>query len=126
MCSSFSRLQHLNWGRMSPDEVQRVREYGRKHLQFACKLYTLQKELNLYFLHEHPDSATSWSEPCVKKLLESEGVSRVVSDMCVYGMEQEDERGRALVKKPTAFMTNSPEIARRLNQRCVGGHRHIT
>ena len=46
MCSSFSRLQHLNWGRMSPDEVKRVREYGRKHLQFACKLYTLQKELN--------------------------------------------------------------------------------
>jgi len=41
-------------------------------------------------------------------------------------MEQEDESGRALVKKPTAFMTNSPEIARRLNQRCVGGHRHIT
>jgi hypothetical protein len=126
MCSSFSRLQNLNWGRMDPEEVERVKSYGRKHLRFACKLYALQHELNLYFLHEHPASARSWEEPCVKKLMELTKVTRVVSDMCVYGMEQEDTGGRALVKKPTAFMTNAPEIAARLGQRCVGGHRHIT
>ena len=51
---------------------------------------------------------------------------RVVSDMCVFGMTQEDEQGVALVKKPTAFMTNAPAIAERLSQRCSGGHRHIT
>ena len=126
MCSSFSRLQNLNWGRMSPEEVEKVKSYGRKHLRFACKLYALQKELCLYFLHEHPESASSWQEPCVKKLLDSPGVSRVVSDMCVYGMQQELQGVSHLVKKPTAFMTNSPEIARRLGQRCDGGHRHIT
>ena len=47
MCSSFSRLQNLNWGRMSPEETEKVKAYGRKHLQFVCKLYTLQKELQL-------------------------------------------------------------------------------
>jgi hypothetical protein len=68
----------------------------------------------------------SWNESCVQGLLSKPRVTRVVSDMCVYGMHQEDELGAALVKKPTAFMTNSPEIARRLGQRCIGGHRHIT
>ena len=84
MCASFSRLQNLNWGRMDPSEVERVKAYGRKHLQFACKLYALQKELNLYFLHEHPESASSWKEPCVQKLLASPDVTHVVSDMCVF------------------------------------------
>ncbi len=46
--------------------------------------------------------------------------------MCVYGMTQEDETGTALIKKPTTFMTNAPALARRLAQRCIGGHRHIT
>jgi len=41
-------------------------------------------------------------------------------------MVQEDADGPALIKKPTAFMTNAPEIAKRLTQKCEGGHRHIT
>jgi len=41
-------------------------------------------------------------------------------------MEQEDENGTMLVKKPTAFMTNAPALARRLTQACPGGHKHIT
>ena len=79
MCSSFSRLQNLNWGRMDPEEVERVKSYGRKHFRFACKLYSMQKELNLYFLHEHPAGAKSWEEPCVTTLLKSTGVSKVVA-----------------------------------------------
>ena len=126
MCSSFSSLQNLNWGRMDPEEVERVKSYGKKHLEFACKLYALQDEMNLYFLHEHPSSATSWQQPCVTKLLARDKVQRVVSDMCVFGMQQEVDGVNMLVKKPTAFMTNAPELARRLTQRCSGGHRHIT
>ena len=45
--------------------------------------------------------------------------------MCVYGMTQQDEEGVALVKRPTAFMTNAPRVAERLSQRCKVGHRHI-
>ena len=52
-------------------------------------------------------------------------VQKVVGNMCAFGMLQEDEHGVGLVKKPTGFMTNSDEIARRLKQSCPGGHRHI-
>ena len=126
MCSAFSNIQNLNWGRMSEEDSARIKEYGLRHLKFACKLYELQRELQLYFLHEHPASATSWKEPCVTRLLNKPGVEKVTSDMCVYGMKQEDDEGEALIKKPTSFMTNAPAIARRLSQRCTGGHRHIT
>ena len=83
MCASFSRLQNMNWARMGPAKAQEVKDYGRRHLHFALKLYNLQRELGLYFLHEHPESATSWQEPGVLRLLKQPGVRRVVSDMCV-------------------------------------------
>ena len=38
----------------------------------------------------------------------------VTADMCAFGMQQEDEIGTALIKKPTAFMSNSKELLRRL------------
>ena len=59
MCSAFSQIQSLNWSRMSPEKVLEVKEYGRKHLEFCLKLYNLQMELGLYFLHEHPAHASS-------------------------------------------------------------------
>ncbi len=126
MCSAFSNLQHLNLGRMTSQEIEKVKEYGRKHLDFAVKLYNLQLEMGLYFLHEHPEGASSWQEPEIKKLMKQPGVTRVVSDMCVFGMIQEDKEGESLVKKPTAFLTNAPCIADRLSQRCQGGHRKCT
>jgi hypothetical protein len=95
-------------------------------LTFAGESYALQNEVNLYFVHEHPAGVASWNKKCVTDLLDKPQVERVVSDMCVLGMEQIDEQGTALIKTPIAFMTNSPAIARRLGQRCTGGHRHIT
>ena len=59
MCAAFSRLQHLNFGRLSKEEVDKVLEYGKKHLEFCMELYRIQLDNGLYFLHEHPASARS-------------------------------------------------------------------
>merc|ERR1712004_296309 len=50
----------------------------------------------------------------------------VVGHMCQFNMMQEDNEGLGLVKKPTGFLTNAPCIARRLDKKCSGMHRHIT
>lgn len=50
---------------------------------------------------------------------------RVKSDMCAFGMQDEDQLGKGLVKKPTGFMTNAPALAKRLELPCKGDHRHI-
>lgn len=57
MCSAFSALQSINFAKMEKEDVDRVVEYGMRHLEFAMKLYRIQMENGLYFLHEHPNNA---------------------------------------------------------------------
>ena len=39
MCTTFSRLQHMNFSRMTQEQVKEVQEHGRKHLEFCITLY---------------------------------------------------------------------------------------
>lgn len=125
MCSAFSQIQNLNFSKMSPNEVKRVIDYGTTHLAFCAKLYQIQMDNRLYFSHEHPHAATSWENKGIKRLLEQEGVTRIKSHICAFGMESEDKLGKGFAKKPTGFMTNVPELAKRLELCCPGGHRHV-
>ena len=70
-----------------------------------------------YFLHEHPNSATSWKEACILPVLKLNGVQRITADQCQLG--QEDEEGNP-IRKPTGFMSNSPEMLVQLHRRCFG------
>ena len=79
----------------------------------------------LYFLHEHPATASSWQLDTVQSMMHRRGVHAVVGDICTFEMKQQDELGTAFIRKPTKFMTNSQCIANRLSQRCPGNHRRI-
>ena len=106
---------------MDQDEVKSKLEYGIRHMEFAAELYEIQMNNNLYFLHEHPASATSWQLPCIKRLIERDDVYQGTIDMCQYGMVSKDGEP---IKKPTSFITNSWEIAKRLRLRCNKRHNH--
>ena len=125
MCSAFSQLQSLNRTRIGEEKYQDMVKKGTEHLEFCAKLYKMQMENGLYFIHEHPAGAKSWDNELIRRLTEKTGVYTVIGDMCRYGMKQEDELGTGLVKKRTMFMTNAEMIAGRLAKRCNGGHRHI-
>ena len=53
----------------------------------------------------------------MKSLSSEAGVETAVCDRCMYGSESFDG---SPVKKPTKFVTNAPELAKRLRVRCVG------
>ena len=53
----------------------------------------------------------------MRKLLGEHGVETATCDQCMYGCSAVDGTP---VKKPTTFMTNAPEMAKRLRQRCNG------
>ena len=125
MCSAFSQLQRLNFPRMSADKVEQVISHGVMHLEFCMHLCKLQHDQGLYFLFEHPAGASSWDNRLVKGMLEMPAVERVVGNMCMFDMVQEDNQGIARVKKATGFMTNSACIAGRLRVKCDKMHRHI-
>ena len=115
-CTAFSQWQHINNQVRDPaivaDEVAR----GRAHLEFVCELYEYQARRGRDFLHEHPAQATSWQEPCIKKILELEGVQKAVGHQCQYGAEAHGQP----IKKPSGFMSNSECIRQALSKLCTG------
>ena len=117
MCTAFCAWQRLNATRRDPESVRREYNKAMVHLEFVCQLYRDQVSAKRYFLHEHPDSASSWQERCITALLATATVDRCVGDQCCYG--QNDRRGGA-VKKPTGWMSNSPEVLLALSKRCQG------
>ena len=97
---------------MSEADANKVKEYGRKHLEFCMELYQEQHRNGFYFPHEHPFNASSWANEEVKKVMNLNGVVKVKSHMCVFGMTE----GEELVKKPIGFMTNAIKIVENLKR----------
>ena len=114
-----------NWKRMKPENRERMIREGKTHLKFCMMLYQIQIDNGMYFLHEHPYSASSWKEECVQEIMNQEKVRVVRGDMCAFGMWQNTEEGKRLVMKPTGFMTNAEGIANELNTKCEGNHTHV-
>ena len=89
-------------------------------MEFVASLYAEQAAAGRYFLHEHPSGASSWGLTAVKALQELHGVTRVNADQCQYGATAVSGTQRGgQVKKPTGFLTNSPELASALGHQCA-------
>ena len=124
MCTAFSRLQRIGTsipkgepGWRDPEKMAEERARAMVHLCVCCQLYLQQMARGGYFVHKHPSPADSWHEECVQEVWSKIGVRRVLCDQCIFG--QCNETGEP-VKKPTGFLTNSPEVAACVGKRCLG------
>lgn len=130
MCTVYSAMNRINHAKMPKAVVdQRFRD-ARVHLEFCTRLYNIQWEVGRYFLHEHPQAASSWSENCIAKMLGKEGALKTTADQCQYGLKSRDANGEGPARKSTSFMTNSPCIAARLRKQCpnkrgIPVHHHV-
>ena len=96
-----------------------------RHLRFVIGLYKIQLDGGRHFLHEHPETATSWNDPSMNKLLKEKRVSTTVSDQCEYGLLTPGPEGAPIAaKKPTKWMSSSPHMLKRLSKRCSKNHVH--
>ena len=100
-CTDWSALMNLNWDRMDPEKVAERKRIARIHLEFCAKLYKLQHAAGRYFLHEHPDSASSWHEDTFMNLCQLDGVLTVRADQCRYGLTTHSPDGKGPAQKPT-------------------------
>ena len=57
-----------------------------RHVEFCAKLYRLQLPEGRYFIHEHPDTATSWRLPQIESLRTTDGMWEVRTDLCMHGL----------------------------------------
>ena len=105
-CTLFSAWQHINRVKYAwtDEEVRRRQASGEVHLRFRCELYKAQLQDGRFFLHEHPDSASSWNVDCVRELLDNPQVDQTVGDQCQYG---QTSRNGQPVKQLTGWMSNT-------------------
>eukprot|EP00969_Alexandrium_andersonii_P195313 8629149-Alexandrium_andersonii.AAC.1 len=68
-CADWCVLNtYVNHPRMDPAVVAERKRRTKVHLEFVVKIYLSQLEQGAHFLHEHPMTASSWDEDCVKHL----------------------------------------------------------
>ena len=129
-CTVFSTMQNINQKHQNNPSWEQKYQEGCELLQFASQCYWDQIERGMFFLHEHPATASSWNMECMAELAAHPGVYTVVSDMCRWGMRVRDEVPEDptqpyLIKKPTKWMTNCRHLADLLSLRCEGNHSHV-
>ena len=117
MATAFSIWQRINNKIRDKFVVEAEKRRAVEHLVFSIQLYREQLRNGRYFLHEHPAFATSWQEEAMKELMNEPDVETAVCDQCMYGCQSFDG---SPVKKPTMFLTNAPELTKRLRSRCAG------
>ena len=109
MCTMFSALQNLR--RKSPEGDARYKynlNNKMEHIRFYINTYQHQDENDIYDLHEHPATATSWQMPEMEALRASPNALETVSHLCAYGLETAVEGRRVLAKKPVIFRDKQP------------------
>jgi hypothetical protein len=130
MCTMFSSLQNMNPNKDTAEWKLKY-EQAAEHIKFMARIYRKQHEAGRWFLHEHPQNASSWKLEEMKTLAKENGVELTVIDQCAYGLKTWGTTGGKLkkdkfAKKPIKFMTNSGEIAQELSKRCNQRHTHQT
>ena len=72
-------------------------------MQSVCRMYKLQHDKGLYFLHEHCQSELPWRKDCVEEIQEMTGAKLMSVRRGNWNLPSN--------KKPTVMVTNCPAIA---------------
>ena len=91
---------------------------AQKHVKFCLELYEMQRSAGRYFLHEHPNTATSWQMPEVVAFASQSDVETAVCDMCAYEMKVRDGEGEAYARKSIRLMSTAPQVLKWLRKTC--------
>ena len=65
-CTTFSIINGLNKFKVPAETRERRLTEGKVLLNFVLDVYTWQHRRGKYFIHEHPQSASSWELPEVR------------------------------------------------------------
>ena len=72
---------------------------AKLHLDFCAHLYRIQHEGGRLFLHEHPDTASSWKEESIREVAAIKDVLYVEADQCAFGLTVKAKGENKFVQK---------------------------
>ena len=121
-CTAWCTWQALNAVKHSrEDQLRREQVRSAVHIRFLTELYQEQMDAGRYFVHEHPAYAASWNLAAIQRTLDDPRVQCVRGDQCQFGAEVTIGAKIGLpIKKPSGFMSNSPEVIKKLHKQCRG------
>ena len=117
-CTLFSVMQNMNL--VKRDFIKRLRE-AKVLLRFAVKVIEEVINYGGVYLLEQPLTSKAWMETVLQQIMNREDCILAQCDQCQYGLQ--DYHGGKM-KKSTGWITNSPQIANRLDKKCDGTHEH--
>lgn len=126
-CTMFSAWnEKMNYRKVATEKVEQLKHDGRRHLQFVIGFYRRQISLGRHFLHEHPASAGSWSDPNIQALAKLPSVKIAEIDQCAYGLvtPSEIDGSPMPAKKPTRCLPSAECMVSQLPKECPGDHVH--
>ncbi len=92
-------------------------------MAIAMRLAEEQVRAGAFFVHEHPQTASSWSLPCVQHVAALPGVFQVTFHQCCFGLRA-PHSGKPL-RKATTLMSNSSAVRRLFEgRRCACQEEH--
>ena len=125
-CTKFSMLQNLSYPKWCKDpakfekHLMELRQ-AKELLRFCAEICELRRQFGSTFVFEHPWSASSWDEKCLRQLINQQDVYLARTDQCQFDLQTEQGE---FMRKRSGFLTNSIEIAEALNQSCQKDHQH--
>ena len=128
-CSAYSSLQTIRKaGAGGEEKLARWRVEAERHWKYRCGLCMHHLRRCLYFVHEHPETAASWTVPCAVKLPSMPGVFVSTVDQCSYSLRARGHQGMGPAKKLTMIVANTVGVTNEMQRRCPGckGHVNLT
>lgn len=108
-CTVFSALMPMwNFKRMPAEAVRQRWADAMLMLTHSMQCASKQVHNQRCFAFEHPASASSWKQQCVKSVMALPGVECVVFDQCMVGLRSK-VHGTPM-RKRTRIMTNCPKV----------------
>ena len=124
-CAFFSNMMNINKHRMCPYKYKAKEVVGKNLLKVGMHRASEALKRGDAFVHEHPQTASSWNEEVVLAIAAHPSVGTVDFDQCMVGACTKVHKTPIL--KPTRLMTNIPEILDVFSQnsfKCPGNHVH--
>ena len=125
-CTKFSMLLNLSYPKWCGDptkfekHLKELRQ-AKELLRFCAEICELCRQIGTIFVFEHPWSASSWNERCLRNLLTCDDVHLARTDQCEFDLLTEQGE---FMRKRSGFLTNSITIAEALNKTCQKSHDH--
>ena len=114
--NSLCSLRHVlplkcfrNFERLSHADLQLKWEEAHTYVGFSVQLCKVQHQRGLRWCFERPQTASSWSRPCLLELSSMPGVEKVTFHQCRVGLKAPGSE--IPIKKATTIMTNARAVS---------------